>query len=71
MKHNISWHKECLAASKAYYENEMKILEDLRRSLERDRKAVEFYEAQIAKAEAMGKSSFDADKFMARRKKGC
>ena len=69
MKMTLEWHKKSLANQKAYREREMKICKDLMARLERDMEQDAFYEAQIAKAEAMGKDGFDEDKFMVKKEK--
>lgn len=64
MKQTIEWHKKCLENVKDSLFREEAELVRMRAKVDRTREAVEFYEKQIAEAEAQRKDGFDGDKFM-------
>lgn len=67
MMRPIEWHEECLKNVKAGLENKKRALEQLKRDIELYEKDIELREHQIASTKAIGKTSFDPDKFRVKK----
>ena len=67
MKHSIEWHINCLNNQKHYRDKLLREIDGLRGKLERTNREIFIYEQQILRAEEMGKSEFDEEKFNKKR----
>jgi hypothetical protein len=68
MKHDISWHENCLKNSKASYDREFIHLENERKRFLKWKEDDLFLQEQIDEAKRRGKDSFDEEKFMKTKK---
>lgn len=60
----IAWHEECLKNFKCSLERKKQQLADLTKDVARMESEAAFSESQIARAKALKKDSFDAERFM-------
>ena len=60
---HIDWHKECLSNAQNNYDRALTAWEQEGQRLIREKRDLETYAAQIARAESICKISFDRDKF--------
>jgi hypothetical protein len=60
----ISWHEGCLIAFRNSLERKQETLANLTRDVARMEEEVKFRESQIARAKALKKDCFDAERFM-------
>lgn len=64
----LAWHRECLTNATAHVYGLRRDVERRIAELARSESEIAFYAEQIAAAEKQGKSAFDRERFLAKRK---
>lgn len=64
---SITWHEGCLRnQERTLAEREIRLRDEMHR-VDQEIRAIRFYRLQISEAKKLGKTAFDADRFMKRR----
>ena len=68
MKQTILWHEECLVNCKRTHREAQEQINRMQRSLDYQVAKIAFYAQQIETAKAEGRTAFDEEQYMKRRK---
>jgi hypothetical protein len=67
MKNTIGWHKDCLENQRGHYARLLEQIARLKEDYARGQQQINAYDAQIIRAEEMGVTEFDREKFNKKR----